>query len=97
VTESYVLALINLFYYEGQNFYSDREYIVYPRYTVTANVGLSGFQMIQYEYAWYDPDSGKYTDKQIINGAGFNQFNAPGGYPETPEYHDWVLYIRSGR
>lgn len=74
-----------------------KEYVVYLRYAGTAKVELSGTETSQFEYTWYDPSNGSYTDKQIIKGAGIKQFNAPGGYPETPEYRDWVLYIRTAQ
>ena len=71
-----------------------KEYIVYLRYGGTVKVDLSTSSGELF-YQWFDPSSGKLSDKIQVKGEGIKEFNSPGGYPESPEYKDWVLYIRS--
>lgn len=70
-----------------------KEYVIYLRYGGTAKVEIEG--TAEYQYQWFDPSNGIFTDKISVKGTGSLVFDSPGGYPQSPEYKDWVLYISS--
>jgi hypothetical protein len=70
------------------------EYVVYLRYGGTARISMgAGATAKKYRYNWYNPSSGKMYDPKVIQGKDILQFNSPDGYPDVPDYKDWVLYI----
>lgn len=71
------------------------EYVVYLRYGGTTKIELTGSETSNYESLWYNPSSGNYTEKMTVKGTGIVEFSSPGRYPESPDYHDWVLYIKA--
>ena len=71
------------------------EYVIYLRYAGTAKLKMdkpsaSG----KYSCQWYDPSTGILSEAKIRPGAGVMQFSCPESFPSTPDYRDWVLYLR---
>lgn len=70
------------------------EYIVYLRYggMINLNIGKNGTDK-EFSYYWYNPATGVTTDKKQIKGNKTLQFTAPGMYPGSLNYSDWVLRV----
>jgi hypothetical protein len=70
------------------------EYIVYMRYggMINLNIGENGPGK-EFSYNWYNPATGESTGKKQIKGNKTLQFTAPGMYPGTLNYSDWVLHV----
>jgi hypothetical protein len=47
----------------------------------------------EFIFYWYNPANGESTSKKSIKGNHTLQFVAPGMYPGTLNYSDWVLHI----
>ncbi|MCA1761362.1 MAG: hypothetical protein LC658_16450, partial [Bacteroidales bacterium] len=47
----------------------------------------------QFNFYWYNPATGESTSARKVTGGRKVQFTAPGMYPGTLEYSDWVLHI----
>jgi len=71
-----------------------KEYIVYLRYggMINLNIGEKGDEK-EFSYYWYNPVTGESMDKKQIKGNKTLQFTAPGMYPGTLNYSDWVLHV----
>jgi hypothetical protein len=71
-----------------------KEYIVYVRYggMISLNIGEKGDEK-EFSYYWYNPATGESTGKRQIKGNKTLQFTAPGMYPGTLNYSDWVLHV----
>ncbi len=71
-----------------------KEYVVYLRYGGMMHLDMgqaaTGKQFTAY---WYNPSTGESTSKRQVQGGQKVQFTAPGMYPGTLEYSDWVLHI----
>jgi hypothetical protein len=48
-----------------------------------------------FSWYWYNPATGESTSKRKVTGGRKVQFTAPGMYPGTLDYSDWVLHILS--
>jgi hypothetical protein len=71
------------------------EYIIYLRYAGVAKIRMEASAVSQkYSCQWFDPETGKYYDARLIQGAEVMQFSCPESFPSVPGYKDWVLYIR---
>jgi hypothetical protein len=71
------------------------EYVLYLRYAGMAKLKMDeAAASNSYSCQWYDPASGKFYDAKIIHGAALLEFHCPESFPATPDYKDWVLYIR---
>ena len=73
-----------------------KEYVVYLRYGGMMHLDMgeaaAGKSFFWY---WYNPATGESTSKRQVNGGRKVQFTAPGMYPGTLDYSDWVLHIVS--
>ena len=71
------------------------EYILYLRYGGVAKLKMDAAAAANsYFYQWYNPATGKLSEKISVKGSAILTFNCPESYPESLEYKDWVLYIR---
>lgn len=71
------------------------EYIIYLRWAGTLKVDLrSSSASDSFEYTWFDPSTGKYNPSRTVKGGTIQFFSAPGAYPGTLHFKDWVLYIK---
>ncbi|MFC2087464.1 putative collagen-binding domain-containing protein [Bacteroidota bacterium] len=71
---------------------SGYEYIVYLRWgsRVTVDIGKYNYD---FEYCFFDPRTGRYTDRKPVTGKGkIDFFLSPSYFPEKKP-DDWVLYI----
>jgi len=72
-----------------------KEYVVYLRWGGTLKVDLRpSSESDNFEYYWFNPGTGKSNEVKTVKGGAARFFAAPGGYPGTLDYKDWVLYIR---
>ena len=72
-----------------------QEYLVYLRWGGTVKVDLRpSLKTDGFEYYWFDPGSGKSEQVKSVQGGAIRFFPAPGGYPATLNFKDWVLHIR---
>jgi hypothetical protein len=71
-----------------------QEYIVYLRWAGSCKLDLrpSGAED-DFEYAWFDPATGKYQGRGTVKGGSLQFFSAPGAYPGTLHFSDWVLHL----
>ena len=70
-----------------------QEYVVYLRWAHSAKVDLRpSAEEDDFEYAWFDPANGKFTETKTIDGGAVHLFRAPGSI--FSDYKDWVLHIR---
>lgn len=70
------------------------EYIIYLRYGGMAKLKMDESAATKsYFYQWYNPGTGKYSEKISVKGSAVLTFDCPESYPESREYNDWVLYI----
>lgn len=71
-----------------------KEYVVYLRYggMIHLDMGQEATGR-QFSWYWYNPATGDYTEKQKVQGGRKIQFTAPGMYPGTLEFSDWVLHV----
>lgn len=71
------------------------EYIVYLRWAGTVKVDLRpSTASDSFEYYWYNPATAQSGSSRVVKGGGIRFFSAPGAYPGTLNYSDWVLHIR---
>jgi hypothetical protein len=71
------------------------EYVVYLRYGGGFVIKMEDSAVPNdYSCSWYNPSTGESKGPLIIKGSGYLRFNSPDSYPESPEFSDWVLYIR---
>ena len=71
------------------------EYVVYLRYGGEVRIKMEkGAEANNYSYRWYNPASGESMNSISVKGSDFLKFSSPDSYPESPEYKDWVLYVR---
>jgi Protein of unknown function (DUF4038)/Domain of unknown function (DUF5060) len=71
------------------------EYILYLRYAGMARLKMDeSAASKRYSCRWFDPASGQFYDARIIHGADLLEFHCPESFPASPDYKDWVLYIR---
>ena len=71
-----------------------QEYLVYLRWAGTLKVDLRpSSETDSFEYYWFDPGSGKSGAAKTVKGGGIQFFAAPGSYPGTLNFKDWVLHI----
>lgn len=75
-----------------------KEYIIYLRYggMINLNIGQSGSEK-EFTFYWYNPATGESTSKKSIKGNRMLQFVAPGMYPGTLNYSDWVLHVLTSK
>jgi hypothetical protein len=74
--------------------YPGDEYIVYLRYGGVAKLKMDAATASNsYFYQWYNPATGKLSEKISVKGSAILTFNCPESYPESRDYKDWVLYI----
>lgn len=72
------------------------EYVIYLRYG-----GMINLDMLQeaegktFTAYWYNPATGESTSQKQVKGGRSVRFIAPGMYPGTLEFGDWVLHIYS--
>jgi hypothetical protein len=72
-----------------------QEYITYLRWGGTMKLDLSSTaEADTYEYRWFDPKTGKFFNPKTVQGGGVRFFSAPGGYPGTVNFQDWVLHVQ---
>jgi hypothetical protein len=71
-----------------------KEYIIYLRYGGMINLDI-GQNEKEFTFYWYNPANGESTSKKTIKGMHTLQFVAPGMYPGTLNYSDWVLHVFS--
>ena len=70
------------------------EYVIYLRYGGVAKLEMDALASgRRYKYHWINPATGKVFDIKSIQGDTILQFSSPEGYPDVPDYKDWVLYI----
>ncbi|MEP7110285.1 MAG: DUF4038 domain-containing protein, partial [Ferruginibacter sp.] len=71
------------------------EYVVYVRWGGTLKVDLRPSSESEvFEYDWFDPLTGKSNPAKTVSGGAPRFFSAPGGFPGTLNFKDWVLHIR---
>src|SRR5690606_21542106 len=71
-----------------------KEYILYLRWGGTLKLDLTAFPG-KFDYYWFNPATGESLDPKTISGGNLHFFSAPGGYPGTPDFQDWVLHVRA--
>lgn len=71
-----------------------KEYVVYLRYggMIHLDMGETA-EGKQFNFYWYNPATGESTSGKKVTGGRKVQFTAPGMYPGTLEYSDWVLHV----
>jgi hypothetical protein len=70
------------------------EYVVYLRYGGMMHLDMSEAASGKiFNWNWYNPATGKTTQVQQVQGGRKVQFTAPGMYPGTLDYSDWVLHV----
>jgi hypothetical protein len=47
-----------------------------------------------FEYRWFNPADGTYSEAKTAQGGNVRQFWTPESYPNIPEFKDWTLHIR---
>jgi len=71
------------------------EYVLYLRYGGVVKVIMDKPVVSKtWLYQWYNPATGKLYDASSIKDSNLLTFSCPESYPESPDYKDWVLYIR---
>lgn len=71
------------------------EYVVYLRWGGTVKIDLSAAsEHDRFEYSFFDPGTGEYRGADEVKGGAIRFFSAPGGYPGSEAFTDWVLRIR---
>jgi len=72
-----------------------QEYVIYLRWAGTLKVDLTaGREADEFEYYFFDPSTGKSTAGRRVKGGGIRFLQAPGGYPGTLVFKDWVLHVK---
>jgi len=72
-----------------------QEYVVYLRWAGTFKLDLRpSVETDEFEYYWFNPATGKSSNPVTARGGAIRFFSAPGGYPGTVHFTDWVLHIR---
>lgn len=72
-----------------------KEYAVYLRWGGGVKVDLRpSSEQDTFEFRWYDPDQGKFTEAREVKGGAIRYFASPGAYPSVVNFRDWVLHIR---
>jgi hypothetical protein len=72
-----------------------QEYVVYLRWGGTLKIDLrSASTSERFQCSWFDPGTGKSSKGKAVSGGAEVFLSAPGGYPGTVVFHDWVLHIR---
>ena len=72
-----------------------QEYVIYLRWGGTLKVDLqSTSDTDTFEYYWLDPATGATTNIETLKGGSTPFLSAPGAYPGSLYFHDWVLYIK---
>jgi hypothetical protein len=73
-----------------------KEYVVYLRYGGMMHLDMSVTAAGKsFSCYWYNPSTGESTSRRQVTGGRKVQFTAPGMYPGTLDYSDWVLHILS--
>ncbi len=71
------------------------EYVVYLRWGGGAKVDLRpSTESDRFEWRWYDPATGEYSNLRTVSGGGVHFFPPDGDYPGVLNYRDMVLHIR---
>jgi hypothetical protein len=71
------------------------EYVVYLRYGGVAKVKMDESAALDsYSCQWYNPALGRLSESKIIKGSTYIEFKCPENFPASPDYSDWVLYLR---
>jgi hypothetical protein len=71
------------------------EYVVYLRWGGTFKIDLkTASEKDSFEYYWFDPATGKSVSPKVVKGGTEVFFSAPGGYPGTLNFQDWVLHLK---
>ncbi|WP_372948242.1 DUF4038 domain-containing protein [Mariniphaga sp.] len=71
-----------------------KEYVVYLRYGGMMHLDMGQTaEGKKFNFYWYNPATGESTPQRQIKGGRKVQFTAPGMYPGTLDYSDWVLHI----
>lgn len=71
-----------------------KEYVVYLRYGGMMHLDMGeAASGKSFSWYWYNPATGEATSKQQVRGNRKVQFTAPGMYPGTLDYSDWVLHV----
>lgn len=72
-----------------------QEYVIYLRWGGTLKVDLRpASETDAFAYSWFDPGTGTTTNPETLKGGAIHFLNAPGGYPGTVHFQDWVLHIK---
>jgi hypothetical protein len=72
-----------------------KEFVVYLRWAGGVKVDLNpSAGSDSFEYAWYNPDTGKQHPGKTVSGGGIRYFSAPESYPSVTDFKDWVLHIK---
>ena len=72
-----------------------QEYVIYLRWGGTLKVDMqSTSDTDTFEYYWLDPATGATTNIGTLKGGSTPFLSAPGTYPGSLYFHDWVLYIK---
>jgi len=73
-----------------------KEYVVYLRYGGMMHLDMGETAAGKsFSWYWYNPATGESTSKRQVAGGRKVQFTAPGMYPGTLDYSDWVLHVLS--
>jgi hypothetical protein len=73
----------------------DEEYIIYLRYGGVAKVKMDeSAASNSYYYQWYNPATGKLSEKISVKGSAILTLSCPESYPGSRDFKDWVLYIK---
>ncbi len=71
------------------------EYVVYLRYGGVAKIKMDVSAATgRYSCQWYNPALGNLSESKIMQGSAFMEFHCPEIFPASPDYSDWVLYLR---
>lgn len=71
------------------------QYVVYLRWGGTVKIDLKlSSESATFEYRWFNPDTGVFTELKSTNGGDMRSFESPGSYPSTLEFSDWVLHVQ---
>ena len=71
-----------------------KEYVVYLRYGGMMHLDMGeSAEGKSFTFYWYNLATGESTSERKVTGGRKVQFTAPGMYPGTLEYSDWVLHV----
>ena len=72
-----------------------QEYVLYLRWAGTVSIDLRPSTDAEtFNYYWFDPATGRSEKARSVKGGAIRHLAAPGGYPGTVHFRDWVLHLK---